>query len=369
MPRQQWPAQQNRYLSSLQIRQRNSYERMYDYQRGYLSGLKASHSSAYWRWPVQRQSMFWRLYQYEAYRSPFWNLSPAYQARVLGWAPNYWDMFFNLSSAHRNVVLAMNPRQSDMFWSWNNYDYWDFYFSLSPNHRNIILAMTPSAQRLFWALEYDNRMLVLGLSPAQRHNLFILPEAYFWQAIGWPEMWLSEPPSRARIEYVLSYYDEPPPRTAVSFSLIPRVSGGIDIAQAEEIEPWMEPVDEGPAPELVELREAVDNMNVSLENVNTSLENLNALNEELEEKNRQLAEQMADIEDENNALAARIKQLERERPNLIAQIDNEAKRAEEDLIRYRDSMRNSPEKETVLLEIEEARQELARLEQGLKVLS
>jgi hypothetical protein len=74
-------------------------------------------------------------------------------------------------------------------------------------------------------------------------------------------------------------------------------------------------------------------------------------------------------EDENNALTARIKQLEQERANQVAQVNNEVRRADDELRKYVETRDFSGENEIVILEIKETRQELARLDQGLKVLS
>jgi prefoldin subunit 5 len=317
---------------------------MYDFQRGYLAGLNAARSNAYWRWSVQQQNRFWMLHQYQAFRTPFWNLSPVYHPLVLWWSPNYWGVFFNWSSGRQRIVLGLSPRQNDIFWGWNNFDHWNYYFNMSSRNRDIIWTMTISEQRLFWMLSNSDRRYVLGLNPMQRRNLLMLPEPFFWQVMSWPSShrtaMLSMSPSNARMHYILNYGQ---PRTSfVYINFVPVVFDGRMAARTQIIESYVDvPIGAnesvsreyaGIPPELREAYEsaleALNKVNASIERLNDTIEDLNDVIAELDELRQEIQiareyaaadwehnleivdDRLETLEEQNDALIARIAELE-----------------------------------------------------------
>jgi len=266
---------------------------MYDYQRGYLAGLNASRTNAYWRWSLQQQSRFWMLYDYNPYIGPFWGLPPSSQTVVLGWSPNYWGAFFGLPSSRQRVVLALSPRQSDMFWSWNNYSYWDYYFGLKSHERDILWTMTYSEQQLFWALDPVQRNSVLRLNNAQRQNLFILPEAYFWQVMYLDHNTRANLLSGPR-EVIFVNYSQP--QQVVLVNVVPPVYTSVNLEQTPLDEPWQQVgAKETPSQEVIELRETIARMNAQIDMLNSAIEDLNDVTDQLHNSSQRIEELEATI--------------------------------------------------------------------------
>ena len=366
-PRNSWTNDQVRYASSLTAHNRIRYEGMYDYQRGYLAALNADQSNAYWSWSIQQQSCFWRLYQYDDYVVPFWKLEPSQQTLVLGWAPNYWSVFFGFPSARQHTVLALSRRQSAMFWNWNDYSHWDYYSSLSPAHRNIISNMTLSDQRLFWALDDNQRKRVLGLSAAQRRNLFMLPEAYFWQAMSLNDgAILSEPPANIRLALNADYGRQ----RSVLVNVITPVSGGVDFTQPDdEMGQW---VNESPSPDITAIKEEMAAVNAAIEKLNDSIERYNAATEKLNNEKDALDERRAALEYDNSDMMEqleiaelRISDLEQRQMDIREEAQNNAFDAADTLQKYLNIQRDSPEEITVIEEMQEKQRELERIELAL----
>ena len=153
--------------------------------------------------------------------------------------------------------------------------------------------MTYSEQQLFWALDPVQRNSVLRLNNAQRQNLFILPEAYFWQVMYLDHNTRANLLSGPR-EVIFVNYSQP--QQVVLVNVVPPVYTSVNLEQTPLDEPWQQVgAKETPSQEVIELRETIARMNAQIDMLNSAIEDLNDVTDQLHNSSQRIEELEATI--------------------------------------------------------------------------